>query len=79
MDSSIIFTIFISIAVIVIAHYSYQLLRDNLTQKKDKDLVGFQSKKLDEIMQELKEIKEQKQDVEEDLADYAQEVEQSYL
>jgi len=79
MDSSIIFTICISIAVIVIAHYTYQLLRDNLTQKKDKDLVGFQSKKLDEIMQELKEIKEQKQDVEEDLADYAQEVEQSYL
>ncbi len=76
------FTIFISIAVIVISHYSYQLLRDNLTQKKDKDLVGFQSKKLDEIMQELKEIKEQKHEVddeEEDLADYAQELEQSYL
>ena len=59
--------------MIVTVHYSYQLLRDNLTQKKDKDVVGFQSKKLDEIMQELKEIKGQ------DLAEYAREIEQSYL
>ena len=73
MDTSFLFTIFISLVVIVTVHYSYQLLRDNLTQKKDKDVVGFQSKKLDEIMQELKEIKGQ------DLAEYAREIEQSYL
>lgn len=53
----IIQTIIISIIIIVAIHYSYQYLRDTLTPRKTKDIVGFQKQKFDEIINELQEAK----------------------
>ena len=64
-----IITVFISILIIAFAHYSYKYLRDNLTQNKTKDLAGFQSRKLNELMEELREIKENKRPPVTDMAD----------
>lgn len=53
----IIQTIIISIIIIVAVHYSYQYLRDTLTPRKTKDVVGFQKQKFDEIISELQQAK----------------------
>jgi hypothetical protein len=53
----IIQTIIISIIIIVAIHYSYQYLRDTLTPRKTKDVVGFQKQKFDEIISELQQAK----------------------
>jgi hypothetical protein len=50
-------TIIISIIIIVAIHYSYQYLRDTLTPRKTKDVVGFQKQKFDEIINELQQAK----------------------
>jgi hypothetical protein len=50
-------TIIISIIIIVAIHYSYQYLRDTLTPRKTKDVVGFQKQKFDEIISELQQAK----------------------
>lgn len=50
-------TIIISIVIIVSIHYSYQYLRDTLTPRKTKDVVGFQKQKFDEIIEELQQAK----------------------
>ena len=51
-------TIFCSIFLILIAHYSFRYIRDTLTPEKQKDLAGFQTHKLTEIMNELHDIKQ---------------------
>jgi len=50
-------TIIISIIIIVAIHYSYHFLRDTLTPRKTKDVVGFQKQKFDEIISELQQAK----------------------
>jgi hypothetical protein len=50
-------TIIVSIIIIVAVHYSYQYLRDTLTPRKTKDVVGFQKQKFDEIIGELQQAK----------------------
>jgi hypothetical protein len=50
-------TIIISIIIIVAIHYSYQYLRDTLTPRKTKDVVGFQKQEFDEIISELQQAK----------------------
>lgn len=73
MDYSFIVTVLVSILVVFVAHYGYQYLRDNLTTPTTKDVVGFQSKKMDEILQELKEIKEGGHaNMEDELLEFAQ-------
>ena len=51
-------TILCSIVLILIAHYSFRYMRDTLTPEKKKDLAGFQSNKITEIMNELHDIKQ---------------------
>ncbi len=50
-------TVLISIIIITIGQYSFQYLKDTLTPRKTKDLVGFHKQKFDEIINELKEAK----------------------
>ena len=74
----IIQTILISVILIVIAQYSFQYLKDKLTPRKTKDLVGFHKQKFDEILNELREAKnkpfsEPAVDMESELLEFAQE------
>lgn len=68
----IIQTISMSILVIIAFHYSYQYLRDTLTPKKTKDLVGFQNQKFDEIIAELQQAR-QINNMESELLEFAYE------
>lgn len=74
----IIQTILISVILIVIAQYSFQYLKDTLTPRKTKDLVGFHKQKFDEILNELREAKnkpflEPAADMESELLEFAKE------
>lgn len=53
----IIQTIIISITIIFIIHYLFNYFKDNFTTMKTKDLVGFQSQKYKEILDELQKSK----------------------
>jgi len=78
-EYSFIITILCSISLILIVHYSFRYLRDTLTPEKKKDLVGFQSHKLAEIMTELEDIKqnihkkEPEESMEDELLEFARE------
>jgi len=61
-----------SILIILAFHYSYQYLRDTLTPKKTKDVVGFQKRKFDEIISELQQAR-QNDDMESELLEFAYE------
>ncbi len=50
-------TVLMSVIIIVIAHYSFQYLKDTLTPRKTKDLAGFHKQKFEEIIRELQEAK----------------------
>jgi len=66
-------TVLISIIIITIGQYSFQYLKDTLTPRKTKDLVGFHKQKFDEIINELKEAKTMsKRDLESELLEFAQ-------
>ena len=54
---NIIQTIIISITIIFIIHYFFNYFKDNFTTMKTKDLVGFQSQKYKEIIDELQKSK----------------------
>jgi hypothetical protein len=54
---NIIQTIIISITIIFIIHYLFNYFKDNFTKMKTKDLVGFQSQKYKEIIDELQKSK----------------------
>lgn len=54
---NIIQTIIISITIIFIIHYLFNYFKDNFTKMKTKDLVGFQSQKYKEIIDELQKTK----------------------
>ena len=54
---NIIQTIIISITIIFIIHYLFNYFKDNFTTTKTKDLVGFQSQKYKEILEELQKTK----------------------
>ena len=54
---NIIQTIIISITIIFIIHYLFNYFKDNFTTMKTKDLVGFQSQKYKEILDELQKSK----------------------
>ena len=67
-------TVLISILVIIIAQYLFQYLKDTLTPRKTKDLVGFQKQKFEEIINELREAKNSQSsatDMEAELLDFA--------
>jgi len=69
-------TILISLIIIIIAQYSFQYLKDTLTPRKTKDLVGFQKQKFEEILSELREAKNKQLstvDMESELLDFARE------
>lgn len=65
--------ILISLIIIVIAQYSFQYLKDMLTPRKTKDLVGFQKQKFEEIIRELQNKPLSVPDMEAELLDFAQE------
>ena len=46
-------TIVISIIIIYIAHHVVQVLKNNYTTPKTKDIVGFQTKRYREMLQEV--------------------------
>jgi len=52
-------TVLISIIIITIGQYSFQYLKDTLTPRKTKDLVGFHKQKFDEIIKRTKRSKKQ--------------------
>ena len=54
---NIIQTIIVSITIIFIIHYLFNYFKDNFTKMKTKDLVGFQSQKYKEIIDELQKTK----------------------
>ena len=54
---NIIQTIIISITIIFIIHYLFNYFKNNFTTMKTKDLVGFQSQKYKEILDELQKSK----------------------
>lgn len=56
-------TIIISILCILILHHLFYYLRDTLTTKKTKDLVGIQTQKYKSIVDELIAIKTKTHDV----------------
>ena len=69
-------TILISLIIIIIAQYSFEYLKDTLTPRKTKDLVGFQKQKFEEILSELREAKNKQLppiDMESELLDFARE------
>jgi len=51
--STILIQIFISLFIIFIIHTFYNYLKDTYSNKKTKDLVGFQVQKYQEIIQEM--------------------------
>jgi len=68
-------TVLVSVIIIVIAHYSFQYLKDTLTPRKTKDLAGFQRQKFEEIIRELQEAKHipsPPMDMETELLEFAQ-------
>lgn len=65
--------ILISLIIIVIAQYSFQYLKDMLTPRKTKDLVGFQKQKFEEIIRELQNKPLSVPDMEAELLDFARE------
>lgn len=62
-----------SLIIIVIAQYSFQYLKDTLTPRKTKDLVGFQKQKFEEIIRELQNKPLSVPDMETELLDFARE------
>ena len=65
----------ISVIIIIVAHYSFQYLKDTLTPRKTKDLAGFQRQKFEEIIRELQETKHNPipaPDMESELLEFAQ-------
>ena len=54
---NIIQTIIISITIIFIIHYLFNYFKNNFTTMKTKDIVGFQSQKYKEILDELQKSK----------------------
>lgn len=54
---NIIKAIFISLIIIVIIHYLWNYIKENYSTKKTKDLVGFQTEKYKNILNEIIENK----------------------
>ena len=54
---NIIQTIIISITIIFIIHYLFNYFKNNFTTMKTKDIIGFQSQKYKEILDELQKSK----------------------
>ena len=72
---SVIQTILLSIIIIIIVHYSFVYLKDTLTPRKTKDVIGFQKQKFEEIINELQLAKNAspEPDMESELLDFANE------
>ncbi len=67
-------TILISVILIVVAQYSFQYIKDTLTPRKTRDLVGFNRQKFEEIINELQEAKRTPViDMESELLEFAHE------
>ncbi len=69
---SVIQTILLSIIIIILIHYSFVYLKDTLTPRKTKDVVGFQKQKFEEIINELQ-LAKTAVDMESELLDFANE------
>ena len=72
---SVVQTILLSIFIIVIIHHSFIYLKDTLTPRKTKDVIGFQKQKFEEIINELQLAKNaiSEPDMESELLDFANE------
>jgi len=71
---SFIQTCIFSVIIIYIIHFLFHYLKDTLTPKKNKDIIGFQNQKYKEILDELRETQEPKIDfssMENDLLEFA--------
>jgi len=72
---SVIQTIILSVIIIIIFHYSFVYVKDTLTPRKTKDIIGFQKQKFEEIINELQLAKNTipEPDMESELLEFANE------